>query len=45
MPLIMAGDGPGPLRAGGRLCDVAPTILALMQLPQPPEMSCKSLLP
>ncbi|MBV8282313.1 MAG: 2,3-bisphosphoglycerate-independent phosphoglycerate mutase [Candidatus Eremiobacteraeota bacterium] len=44
VPFVMVGDGPGPLRAGGRLCDVAPTILALMDLPQPKEMTCKSLL-
>jgi len=32
------------LRSGGALCDVAPTICALMHLPQPPEMTCHSLL-
>jgi 2,3-bisphosphoglycerate-independent phosphoglycerate mutase len=31
------------LRVGGRLCDVAPTILEYMGLPQPAEMSGKSL--
>jgi 2,3-bisphosphoglycerate-independent phosphoglycerate mutase len=31
------------LRAGGRLCDVAPTILEYMGLPQPPEMEASSL--
>ncbi len=30
---------------GGILTDIAPTILELMQLPQPPEMTGKSLLP
>ena len=45
VPFVMIGNGPGPLRAGGRLCDVAPTILALMHLPQPAEMTCHSLLP
>ncbi len=30
---------------GGILSDIAPTILELMQLPQPPEMTGKSLLP
>jgi len=32
------------LASGGRLCDVAPTVLALMGLPQPPEMEGHSLL-
>jgi 2,3-bisphosphoglycerate-independent phosphoglycerate mutase len=32
------------LREGGRLCDVAPTILQLMKLPQPPEMTGQSLI-
>ncbi|QOJ16853.1 MAG: 2,3-bisphosphoglycerate-independent phosphoglycerate mutase [Phycisphaeraceae bacterium] len=33
-----------PLRPGGRLADVAPTVLALMGLPQPPEMTGRCLL-
>lgn len=32
------------LRPGGRLCDVAPTMLALLGLPQPAEMTGQSLL-
>jgi 2,3-bisphosphoglycerate-independent phosphoglycerate mutase len=32
------------LRSGGALCDVAPTILELLGMPQPPEMDGKSLL-
>jgi len=32
------------LRTGGALCDVAPTLLALAGLPQPPEMTGTSLL-
>jgi 2,3-bisphosphoglycerate-independent phosphoglycerate mutase len=28
----------------GRLADVAPTLLELMELPQPPEMTGKSLI-
>ncbi len=32
------------LRPGGRLADVAPTALELMGLPQPPEMTGRSLL-
>jgi 2,3-bisphosphoglycerate-independent phosphoglycerate mutase len=33
-----------PLQTGGRLCDVAPTVLALMGLGQPKEMEGHSLL-
>ncbi len=32
------------LRAGGRLCDISPTILDLLGLAQPPEMDGKTLL-
>lgn len=32
------------LREGGRLCDIAPTLLEVMGLPQPEEMTGKSLL-
>ena len=32
------------LRAGGALCDVAPTILALLGLQQPVEMTGRALL-
>lgn len=31
------------LRTDGKLCDVAPTLLALMKLPVPPEMTGKSI--
>ena len=34
----------GKLREGGRLCDLAPTLLELMGLPVPAEMTGKSLL-
>jgi len=34
---------PTALREGGRLADLAPTALALMGLPQPPEMTGDSL--
>ncbi|NGM45737.1 2,3-bisphosphoglycerate-independent phosphoglycerate mutase [Rhodobacter sp. SGA-6-6] len=45
VPVILVG-GPGGarLRDGGRLSDLAPTLLALMGLPQPAEMTGKSLL-
>ncbi|AFZ29531.1 phosphoglycerate mutase [Gloeocapsa sp. PCC 7428] len=32
------------LRNGGRLCDIAPTILEILQIPQPLEMTGRSLL-
>ena len=45
VPVILVGGPAGAsLRAGGRLADLAPTILALMGLPQPTEMTGKSLL-
>jgi 2,3-bisphosphoglycerate-independent phosphoglycerate mutase len=33
------------LREGGTLADIAPTLLALMGLPKPPEMTGESLVP
>lgn len=42
VPLIYVGR-PGRLAARGALCDVAPTMLYLMNLPQPSEMTGKSL--
>ena len=45
VPVILVGGPKGAtLRDGGRLADLAPTLLALMGLPQPPEMTGKSLL-
>lgn len=46
VPLIIVDDmrKEAKLRAGGRLCDLAPTLLALMGLPVPEEMSGRSLL-
>ncbi len=40
--LLAPGFG-GPLRAGGALCDVAPTLLGLMGLPSTPEMTGRDL--
>jgi len=37
-------DGGRTVRSGGALCDIAPTLLALMALPQPDEMTGESLL-
>lgn len=45
VPVILVGGPSGArLRDGGRLADLAPTVLALMGLPQPAEMTGKSLL-
>ena len=44
VPFILAGNGPGPLRREGRLCDIAPTVLRLMELPLPSAMTGRSLL-
>ncbi|MGA7801733.1 MAG: 2,3-bisphosphoglycerate-independent phosphoglycerate mutase [Gammaproteobacteria bacterium] len=43
VPLIYVGR-PASLAAGGSLCDIAPTMLDLMGLPRPHEMSGTSLL-
>jgi len=45
VPVILVGGREGArLRNGGRLADLAPTVLALMGLPQPDEMTGESLL-
>ena len=43
VPLIVTADVPG-LRDGGILADVAPTVLELMGVEQPPEMTGESLI-
>ena len=43
VPVVLVGGGTGPLR-DGRLADIAPTLLELMGLPQPAEMTGISLL-
>jgi 2,3-bisphosphoglycerate-independent phosphoglycerate mutase len=43
VPVLMLGGGNAELREG-RLADVAPTLLELMGLPQPPEMTGVSLM-
>jgi 2,3-bisphosphoglycerate-independent phosphoglycerate mutase len=43
VPFILAGMGPLNLRSGGRLCDVAPTMLKILGIPQPAEMTGRSL--
>ncbi len=44
VPCIIVDDQPHALRASGVLADIAPTILHLMGLPQPPEMTGVSLI-
>jgi 2,3-bisphosphoglycerate-independent phosphoglycerate mutase len=44
VPLLLLGAGNRLLHAEGRLADIAPTILELMGLPKPPEMTGVSLL-
>jgi len=44
VPLVYVGDRHVALRAGGALRDVAPTLLDLLGLAQPADMSGQSLL-
>ncbi|WP_166417216.1 2,3-bisphosphoglycerate-independent phosphoglycerate mutase [Cochlodiniinecator piscidefendens] len=45
VPVVMMGGPKGAsLRDGGRLADLAPSLLSLMGLPQPPEMTGESLI-
>jgi 2,3-bisphosphoglycerate-independent phosphoglycerate mutase len=44
VPLVYVGARNARLRAGGALRDVAPTLLELLGLPQPAEMTGQSLL-
>lgn len=45
VPVILVGGPTGAvLRSGGRLADLAPTLLELMNLPKPEEMTGKSLI-
>jgi 2,3-bisphosphoglycerate-independent phosphoglycerate mutase len=45
VPVVLANPPAGIIRLqDGRLADVAPTVLALLGLPQPPEMTGRSLL-
>ena len=39
VPLVYVGERPATLSDGGALCDVAPTMLKIMGLPQPVEMT------
>ncbi len=44
VPVILFGGPKGATLAKGRLADLAPTVLALMGLDQPPEMTGRSLI-
>ena len=45
VPVVLVGGPPGAqLRDGGRLADLAPSVLALMDLAQPDEMTGRSLI-
>ncbi|MEZ4455632.1 MAG: 2,3-bisphosphoglycerate-independent phosphoglycerate mutase [Gemmatimonadales bacterium] len=44
VPFVARGIDAGALRSGGALCDVAPTILDLLGLEQPGELTGRSLL-
>ena len=41
--LVAHGDVAGPLRSGGALCDVGPTVLGLLGITPPPEMTGRDL--
>lgn len=43
VPVITVGSD-APLREGGKLCDLCPTLLKMMGLPQPKEMTGESLI-
>jgi 2,3-bisphosphoglycerate-independent phosphoglycerate mutase len=44
VPVILVGGPPDATLRAGRLADLAPTLLQLMQLPQPPEMTGQTLI-
>lgn len=44
VPFVAVGTGAKALRDGGRLADIAPTMLEVLGLPQPQEMDGRSLL-
>src|SRR5437870_2733208 len=44
VPCLIVDDRPHALRTSGVLADIAPTIVHLMGLPQPPEMTAVSLI-
>lgn len=44
VPFAVIGCGDVHLRENGRLCDLSPTILDILELPKPPEMTGESLI-
>ncbi len=44
VPFICVNCGDVELREGGRLCDIVPTMLKVMNLPQPEEMTGESII-
>ena len=44
VPFIVFGAGECTLREGGKLCDLSPTMLKVMGLPQPEEMTGSSII-
>ena len=44
VPCVYVGNADVELVSGGRLCDIAPTLLALMGLPKPCEMTGQTLI-
>jgi len=44
VPLLIMGEGPVRLSTGRGLADIAPTVLELLGIPQPPEMTGRSLI-
>ena len=44
VPFICVNCGDVELREGGRLCDIVPTMLKVMNLPQPDEMTGESII-
>ena len=44
VPFAVLGMGNCRLRTSGALCDIAPTILGILEIPQPQEMTGESLI-
>jgi 2,3-bisphosphoglycerate-independent phosphoglycerate mutase len=44
VPFMLIGYDGAALRSGGRLCDIAPTMLQILGIPQPEEMTGESLI-
>jgi 2,3-bisphosphoglycerate-independent phosphoglycerate mutase len=44
VPVVISGSSVGALREGGGLSDIAPTVLEIMGLDQPEEMTGRSLI-